>query len=344
MNTIKTAIFNQPHRIVEGWYWLLPSQQLKIGKPRALNLMGKEFVIYRGQNGKVVVLDAYCPHMGAHLAEGKVEGNELRCFFHNWKFSAAGQCVEIPCLEKLPDKIIAVHSWYTAERYSMIWIWLGNTKPLHDIPEVTELAGKKISIALGNHFEKNCHPNVVMINAIDEQHFRTVHKLPGSLLRMEPKVINQHNILFENVGRVPETSLISRLIAKFYRGPLTYNLSYWYGHVGTTSFGPDFLHLHLMFALRPTKDGKTEGQTIVFTKYRKGILGWLFNKFILFITKLGGYYFAKGDTRVFQTICFDFKTPIQADRAVIFFIKHLEQQASFHWSDLKDAEKVCEVA
>jgi nitrite reductase/ring-hydroxylating ferredoxin subunit len=26
-------------------------------------------VVYRGENGRVVALDAYCPHMGAHLAD-----------------------------------------------------------------------------------------------------------------------------------------------------------------------------------------------------------------------------------------------------------------------------------
>ena len=30
-------------------------------------------------NGELVCFDAYCPHMGAHLAEGKVEGEGLRC-------------------------------------------------------------------------------------------------------------------------------------------------------------------------------------------------------------------------------------------------------------------------
>jgi hypothetical protein len=36
---------------------------------------------------------------------------------------------------------------------------------------------------------------------------------------------------------------------------------------------------------------------------------------------------------VFQTIRFDFQTPIAADRAVLAFIRHLEQQPVAAWRD-----------
>ena len=321
--------FNSPLNLTEGWYWLLSSCELKKGKIKAVQLANIELIVYRGENGKVAALHAYCPHMGAHLAEGRVENNQVRCFFHNWQFDKNGKCTDIPCLEKMPSKNISLKAYHVVEQHSMIWVWLGKDEPLHDVPEVPELAGQRTVSELGNRFLKNCHPNVVMINAIDEQHFRTVHKLPGSILCMEPKIINQHNITFNNTGCIPKTNLIGRILSCFYKGAMTYNLSYWYGHIGVTTFGPDFLHLHLMFALRQTPDGKTEGQTIVFTKYRKGMIGWLFNKLILFISKVGGGYFARGDTRVFQTIKFDLKTPLAADRAVIHFKNHLEKQEQY---------------
>jgi phenylpropionate dioxygenase-like ring-hydroxylating dioxygenase large terminal subunit len=343
MNHAATKIFNQPFSVTEGWYWLLPAKKLKRGKPSAINLMGRELVVYRGDNNKVIALDAYCPHMGAHLAEGKVEGNSIRCFFHNWQFDENGECRDIPCLSQLPQKKIGTRAWHVTEKYDLIWAWIGDGEPLHTVPEVPELAGQKIVSALGNAFQKNCHPNVVMINAIDEQHFHTVHKLPGSVLKMEPEMIDQHNICFANMGKMPQTNWLSRFFGRFYRGPLTYALSYWYGHLGTVTLGPDFLHLYIMFALRQTKEGKTLGQTIVFTKYRKGLFGWLVNKMILNMTKIAGLYFAIGDTRIFQTINFQFKTPIAADRAVIFFIKHLEQQKLVNWNHHEKQEIMQEV-
>ncbi len=322
-------IFNRRDVVAEGWYWLMPSRNLKRGHVQSANIIGYELAVFRGKDGAVAALDAYCPHMGAHLAEGKVEGNQLRCFFHNWRFSAEGQCTDIPCLDKKLQMRVSTKSWHVTERYGLIWIWLGENAPTDSIPEAPELSGTDYEYSLGNHFIKHCHPNVVMVNAIDEQHFHTVHHLPGSVLSMEPHPKNTSNIEFHNTGTVPRARWIGRQLSRFYKNALTYNLSYWYGSVGTVTLGPDFLHLYLMFALRLTPDGKTEGRTVTFTRKRKSPLGWIFNRIVLWLTKAAGYYFAVGDTRIFQTIRFNLKTPIAADRAVISFVNHLEQQKAY---------------
>ena len=327
--------FNHPSDVVEGWYWLCRSSEVRRGKVRAARLLGRDLAVYRGVDGRVVALDAYCAHMGAHLAEGRVEGNELRCFFHHWRYAADGRCTDIPCLERGPAAHMRVRAWPTAERYGMVWLWTGE-RPLHDVPEAPELAGEACDTLLANRFHKPCHPNVMLINAIDEQHFRSVHHLPGSILQMEPVVRSGANIEFRNVGRPPTQSWRGRLVARFYRGPLTYAMSYWYGSLGFVTFGPDFLRLHLMFALRRSDDGGTEGQTIAFTGHRRGLFGWLVSRAVLHFTAIAARYFAYGDTRVFQTIRFQLRNPIAADRAVMAFIKHMEAQPLAAWTSLEE--------
>ena len=81
----KTQVFNRPEKIIEGWYWAMRSSGLKRGRILPFNFFGRELALYRTDDGCVVALDAYCPHMGAHLAEGEVEGNSIRCLFHYWK-------------------------------------------------------------------------------------------------------------------------------------------------------------------------------------------------------------------------------------------------------------------
>ncbi|NJL09874.1 MAG: aromatic ring-hydroxylating dioxygenase subunit alpha, partial [Calothrix sp. SM1_7_51] len=116
-------MFNHSDRFVEGWYWAIPSRNVKKGEVKPVTLMGRDLAIFRGENGQPVAFDAYCPHMGAHLAEGKVEGNALRCFFHNWEYNSEGMCVDVPCLgESLPIKL---KTWPVAEKYGMIWVWTG---------------------------------------------------------------------------------------------------------------------------------------------------------------------------------------------------------------------------
>lgn len=333
---VGTRVFNHPEAVVEGWYWLARSKAIRRGRVIALRLLGRDLAVYRGADDCVVALDAYCAHMGAHLAEGHVEGNALRCFFHRWRYEADGRCSDIPCLDADPSPSMRVRSWPTAERYGLIWVWVGDS-PAHGLPEVPELAGQRCDVFIANRFSKRCHPNVVLINAIDEQHFASVHRLPGSVLSMEALSRNVANIEFRNVGRVPTRTALGRLVARFYRGPLTYAMSYWYGSLGTVTLGPDFLHLHLMFALRRADDGSTEGQTLALTKHRGGLLGWLANRALLGVTALAARYFAHGDTRVFQTIRFNFRHPIPADRAVLAFIDHLESQPIARWREPGDA-------
>ena len=47
-------------------------------------------VLYRGEDGKAVVLDGYCPHLGAHLGiGGVVRNNGIVCPFHGSVFAFA---------------------------------------------------------------------------------------------------------------------------------------------------------------------------------------------------------------------------------------------------------------
>ncbi|AIE74824.1 MULTISPECIES: aromatic ring-hydroxylating dioxygenase subunit alpha [unclassified Synechocystis] len=320
-------VFNHPQRFIKGWYWLLRSKELKRGQVKSVFLLGRDLAIYRTNEEKVVAMDAHCPHMGAHLAEGKVEGESLRCFFHNWQFDSDGQCLEVPCLGKaLPVKI---NTWPVTEAYGLIWLWTGD-QPSQPIPFPPELVNQKVSTSLGRKFTKACHPNVVMVNAIDAHHFNTVHNFPVEI-NFKAQVVNQNVINFENITKGGNNSLLVRLIKPFYREAGTYNLSYWFGSTGMVTIGPDFLHFYIMFTLRLGKNGQTEGQTVLLTKYRPGPWGWLSNGIILWLTSLVGNYFAKGDTKIFQTIKFALKTPIAEDRPILEFIHHAEQQPSLNW-------------
>ena len=144
---------------------------LKKKQIKAINIVDKELAIFRAESGEVKIFDAYCAHMGAHFAEGKVEGEGLRCFFHHWKYDSNGKCIEIPCQNSLDEGFASVKSWKCSEHYGMIWVWLSENEPPGDFPKVPELEEEETFAVLGNKFFQNCHPNVVMINAIDEQHF-----------------------------------------------------------------------------------------------------------------------------------------------------------------------------
>ena len=334
MNSLdNTQVFNRAERIVAGWYWALRAAELKKGQARAINFLGRELVVFRGADGHVAALDAYCSHMGAHLAEGKVEADGIRCLFHFWKYNAQGNCIEIPC-QKSTAGVPPIQTWAVAEAYGLIWIWAG-AQPASALPRVPEL--EACAFLFGKPFVKACHPNVMMINAIDAQHFNSVHNLPVAL-QLEPQVVSESCIRFRNTTPVPRHSFLTRCLSRFYREALTYDLCYWFGSTGTVTLGPDFLHFYIMFALRPTEDGRSEGQTILFTKQRNGWFGQMTNRILLVLTRIVAAYFAQGDTRIFKTIRFNFRTPIKADLPIIRFMQHVEQQPTMAWGlPLEDA-------
>ncbi len=336
-----TEVFNCSGTLIEGWYWLLRSSELKKKKPLEVSFLGKDLVIYRGESGKAYALDAYCPHMGAHLSQGDVQGESIRCLFHHWEFSCSGSCLKIPAMKSSPETLFVpqIPSWPVEEKYGLIWLWTGKV-PRHPLPYVPELKDEESDFLLGSQFQKNCHPHVVMINAIDAQHFNSVHplvqKLAGNLY-LEPKINHENNIEFKNITAVPQEGRLGQFIHRFYRKALTYDMSYWYSSTGSVTLGPDLLHFHIIFALRPTLDGKTEGQTLLVTKKRKGISGKWVNSLLLQATQVLGNYFAQGDTLIFSKIQFKLRTPIQADHAIIRFIQHTENQSVSQWTEKRKA-------
>ena len=252
------------------------------------------------------------------------------------KFDCSGACVRIPAQNPALSTsfVPKVPAWPVEEKYGLVWLWTGRGVPRHEVPYVPELRGEATDALLGSRFVKNCHPNVVMINAIDAQHFNSVHpmvkKLAGNL-NLEPVVINENNIEFRNSTPVPVDGWMGRALASFYAGPLRYAMSYWYGATGSVTVGPDFQRFHIIFALRPTVDGQTEGQTILVTRQGRGFLGKLKSWIVLRLTQIVGNYFAKGDTLIFSKIRFEMQAPIKADHAIIRFIQHAEGQRLAAW-------------
>jgi phthalate 4,5-dioxygenase len=58
--------------------------------------MGEELVLFRDEVGRLGLLGLHCPHRGADLSFGRIEGGGLRCLYHGWVFDVAGQCLEQP--------------------------------------------------------------------------------------------------------------------------------------------------------------------------------------------------------------------------------------------------------
>ena len=70
------------------------------GEPKKITVLGEELLAFRDTEGRVGVIDQYCPHRGANLWLGRNEECGIRCVYHGWKFAADGQCIEQPNLTR----------------------------------------------------------------------------------------------------------------------------------------------------------------------------------------------------------------------------------------------------
>jgi 3-ketosteroid 9alpha-monooxygenase subunit A len=126
-----------------SWYLVAWSDELGPGAVLPLEYFGRELVLFRTTEGRAVVLDAYCPHLGAHLGHGgKVCGETLACPFHGWRFDAAGQCVLVPHASRIPP-LAETRAWPVHETSGMILVYHDpeGTAPGWSVPEIPEMGG-----------------------------------------------------------------------------------------------------------------------------------------------------------------------------------------------------------
>src|SRR5690606_27736715 len=89
----------EPPPVPNGWYVAAGSNELDAGERMPFIAVARELVVFRGVDGVAHVVDAHCPHMGAHLGGGAVVGDTLACPYHGWRFGGDGRCVDIPYSE-----------------------------------------------------------------------------------------------------------------------------------------------------------------------------------------------------------------------------------------------------
>ena len=71
-----------PFPVPNGWFVVAESRDLEPGDVQSLYAFGRDLVLYRTEGGEAHLIDAYCPHLGAHIGAGrKVDGEGIRCPF-----------------------------------------------------------------------------------------------------------------------------------------------------------------------------------------------------------------------------------------------------------------------
>ncbi|MDP4650311.1 MAG: aromatic ring-hydroxylating dioxygenase subunit alpha [Haliea sp.] len=182
--------FLEPGRYARGWHIVAFSSELAAGAVQRLHYFGLDLVLFRGESGTAAVLDAHCPHLGAHLASdgGRIIGDTLACPFHGWTFAADGECVDIPYATRIPERARhALRGWPVVEENGFIALWYDpeNGAPEDYLPRIAEWGtGEQGWGDWQFHRSRiRAQPCDVIENIVDIAHFPHVHG--GEVLAFE---------------------------------------------------------------------------------------------------------------------------------------------------------------
>jgi phenylpropionate dioxygenase-like ring-hydroxylating dioxygenase large terminal subunit len=157
------------------WYVAALDRELIDGKLLSRMLLGQHVLLFRGESGRLFALNDRCPHRGALLSRGRLEGDAVRCMYHGIKYDGSGKCLQIPGQDMIPPKL-RVPGYPVVQRGPFIWIWMGETAKadpalIVDLPYLTDPAWKGIPAYL--HYDANYL--LIVDNLSDFSHLAFVH-------------------------------------------------------------------------------------------------------------------------------------------------------------------------
>ena len=170
----------EPGNYARGWHIVLFSQELRAGETKPLRYFDRDLVVYRGESGQVAILDAHCPHLGAHLASGggRIQGDTIACPFHGWTFNPKGECVAIPYAKAIPEKAVnALKGWPVLEKNGFIALWYApnDEAPESYLPDIVPWGPEGWGDWIFYRSRIRARPCDVIENIVDIAHFPHVH-------------------------------------------------------------------------------------------------------------------------------------------------------------------------
>ena len=151
------------------------------GTPVKAQVFGEDLVVFRDTNGRVGVMDEYCPHRRVSLVFGRNEECGLRCLYHGWKMDVDGNIVErvsepvIPIVNAATATAAPKHLAYpTREWGGFVWAYMGppDTQPEFVPPAWAPTVDTQVTIA---KVIIDCNWAQILEGAIDSAHSSSLH-------------------------------------------------------------------------------------------------------------------------------------------------------------------------
>lgn len=256
--------------IVESWYFVCRSRDLRRGRTLAWSLPSVPLVLYRGASGQAHALAAHCAHMGTHLVHGDVIDDRLRCPMHHWMHDG---------------------TYPVVERDGGVFVFVANTcgePPLFPLPTWSHgSSDAPWRVAIGRHVRIATPWHACAMNGFDVVHFETVHQRE---LREPATVttIGDHGIELRYRSRVKGQSRADRLMRWLATDHVGVTITCWGGNVFLVRSEAGSFVNHLMLCLTPTETDLIVTPLVAVPRtrvpgpdwLRSSVTAWLFMSFL----------------------------------------------------------------
>jgi len=154
------------------WQPIYVSRNLAAGAAKPIRVMSENFTLYRGERGAAHIVAFRCAHRGTQLSTGWVEGDEIRCRYHGWRYDGSGQCTEVPGDASNFCKTVRLDRYPVEEYLGLMFAYLGEGEP-PPLPRYPDYEGGGVVSA--DWTSRPCNFFNILENGADPVHFVFTH-------------------------------------------------------------------------------------------------------------------------------------------------------------------------
>ena len=151
------------------------SDRLAKGKAMPVRRLSEDLTLYRGDSGKVYLVGARCAHRRTVLHTGWVQGEQIRCMYHGWRYDGTGQCTEMPAEKNPKLDGVKIAGYPTREYAGLIFAYMGEgPAPEFDLPR-KDAYERADGMRIAREQTWNCNWFQMVENSLDAVHVSFVH-------------------------------------------------------------------------------------------------------------------------------------------------------------------------
>ncbi|MEQ8349286.1 MAG: Rieske 2Fe-2S domain-containing protein [Sneathiellaceae bacterium] len=148
------------------------------GAPVRVTLLGEQLLAFRDTDGRVGLIDEFCPHRRSSLFFGRNEECGIRCVYHGWKFDVNGTCVEVPSepADSTLARKVRLTAYPVREAGGVLWAYMGPAGQEGALPNIEWLTLPATHVYV-SRWQQESNYFQALEGEVDSSHVSFLHRV-----------------------------------------------------------------------------------------------------------------------------------------------------------------------